>query len=250
MLKKSPQNSTFLHESISSNAAALALLIDCNNLVESDSIALRKGALIPAQYEFKIKFFSNFSENEFLHSEVDLITIASNAILNLSQISTRKLDPMQLAHVSFVDIKTESLISGKQVFVNGVVNALNDDAGEKLQTNMASSLDAITKSNSCNFEFTFEERHPAFKNDVDYCRFLHERGIEVLGKTKVLNMEFLNKNYDRYRALFQNNPSVILHIGSLDHLNSPNPLSPLDLEEIDKVSLTATKLICWSLLRI
>lgn len=249
IVEKLISGSEFLYENESDDKIALVIAVDSNLSVENDSIAFKKGALIPARYDFRIRIFSEFSSDLRAESTVDVIAIAAQTITSLSQISTRKLDPLHLAHVSFKNINTTPEQLRQEVEIAGVIRTLDETAGIRMKSIMESTLDAITKSNDCKYEFSSKNSEQVFQNDAEYSQFLLKCSKEILGKTKVQSLEHLNKNYDRWCSFFRKFPTVILHVRGLDSMNSSNLIPTLQLREIDKISMTAMKVICWTILR-
>lgn len=249
VIEKLASGSEFLYENDPDHRIALVVALDNNPLVESDSIALKKGTLIPAQYDFRIGISSALASDPKSVSSVDVIALAAQAITSLSQIPTRKIDPLHLTHVSFNDINTTRKQFRQGVEITGVIKALNETAWIRMKSIMESTLAAITKPNDCSYNFSLKSTEQIFQNDAEYSQFLFKRSKEVLGKTKVQSLEHLNKNFDRCSSFFRKFPTVILHVGGLDSSNGRNPISTLQLREIDQISTTTIKAICWMILK-
>lgn len=149
--------------------------------VPTGTIQTRVGPIMAAADRFEITIHGQGGHGAHPHTTKDAIVTASQLVINLQQIVSRKVDPIDSAVVSigsFVADNAFNVIADKAKLI-GTVRTFN----ESLRTQIEQDINRITKgtclTNDSAYEYVYEQGYPAVVNHPAQTQFLMECALDV-----------------------------------------------------------------------
>ncbi|WP_318505346.1 M20 family metallopeptidase [Bacillus sp. T3] len=149
--------------------------------VPTGTIQTRVGPIMAAADRFEITVHGKGGHGAHPHTTKDAIVTASQLVINLQQIVSRNIDPIESAVVSigsFVADNAFNVIADKAKLV-GTVRTFN----ESLRTQIEQNINQITKgtclTNDSAYEYMYEQGYPAVVNHPAQTQFLMECAQDV-----------------------------------------------------------------------
>lgn len=113
----------------------------------------------------------------------DPIIAVAQAVLNLQQVVSREVDPMDPVVVTIGKIEggTTSNVIPDSAGIRATVRTVNDTTRAKVQAAIARRLKGIALANNCELEYTWIDGYPAVINDVKMTDYFREVAKKVVG---------------------------------------------------------------------
>jgi amidohydrolase len=154
-------------------------------------IQYRVGPIMAAADRFEIKIQGRGGHGAAPHTTKDSIVIASQLVMNLQQIVSRRVNPIDSAVVtvgSFVADNAFNVIADSAKLI-GTVRTFN----EKVRSDIEAEIEKVTKgtcySSDSSYEYTFERGYPAVVNHKEETDFLVQIAESVPEVTTVEETE-------------------------------------------------------------
>ncbi|WP_278253273.1 M20 family metallopeptidase [Bacillus sp. SD088] len=145
------------------------------------TVAYRKGPIMAAADRFEIKINGYGGHGAQPHKSKDSIVIASQLVMNVQQIVSRKVDPIESAVLSIGYFQAENSFNviADQVTLGGTVRTFNP----AVQNMVKMELERITKGTclaaDCDFEFNYHKGYPAVVNHPEETEWLAQWANEI-----------------------------------------------------------------------
>jgi amidohydrolase len=135
--------------------------------IEVGQIAFQSGAAMASSDRFFITIRGKSSHGAQPHMGVDAVVVASEAVLALQHIRSRRIDPLEPLVISVGTIEggTRNNIIASEVRMSGTMRALSEDVRRRAQDLMRETLTNVAEAYGASFELKFEENAAVTYND-------------------------------------------------------------------------------------
>ena len=147
------------------------------------TIQYRTGPIMAAADRFEIDIQGKGGHGAQPHKTKDAIVTASQLVVNLQQIVSRKVNPVESAVVtvsSFVAENAFNVIADKAKLI-GTVRTFNDDIRQFIEEEMERIIQGTCHLSDSTFTFLYERGYPAVVNHEKETEFLIGAAKEVPG---------------------------------------------------------------------
>jgi len=154
-------------------------------------IQYRVGPIMAAADRFEITIQGQGGHGAQPHRTKDAIVTASQLVMNLQQIVSRKVNPVESAVVSvgsFVAENAFNVIADKAKLV-GTVRTFNEDIRDFIELEIERIVKGTCLTNDCSYEYKYERGYPAVVNHKDETEFLIHVAKNIEGITSIEESE-------------------------------------------------------------
>lgn len=155
---------------------------------ETGTIDCRVGPIMAAADRFEITIKGQGGHGAHPHTAKDAIVTASQLVVNLQQIISRKVNPIESAVVtigSFVSENAFNVIADKAKLI-GTVRTFNEEIRELIEGEIEKVVKGTCTTNDCSYEYHFDRGYPAVVNHLEETQFLMDCASLVPGVDKVV----------------------------------------------------------------
>lgn len=154
-------------------------------------ISYRSGPIMAAADRFEITIKGRGGHGAHPHTTKDAIVTASQLIVNLQQIVSRKVNPIDSAVVSigsFMADNAFNVIADKAKLI-GTVRTFNDDVRSMIEKEIDRVVKGTCLTNDSSYEYMYVRGYPAVVNHQDETEHLVKCAENVPGVTSVEETE-------------------------------------------------------------
>lgn len=199
--------------------------------VEQGYFATRKGPIMAMTGEFDITLKGVSGHGAMPHKATDTAVIASELILKLQNIVSRRISPIDPAVVTVgkVSIGERRNIIAETAVLEGTCRAFSEDVFHQIRDCMSSYLKGMEISYGISAELEFREMYPPVVNDdglVD--AFIKANGTE---RVRLIDPQMIAEDFSIYQKLV---PGIFVFVGiKNEEKGFVNPLhsSKFDFDE-------------------
>lgn len=145
------------------------------------TIQYRVGPVMAAADRFAIKIQGSGGHGAQPHKTKDAIVTGSQLVMNLQQIVSRRVNPVDPAVISvgtFVAENAFNVIADSAQLI-GTVRTFNDDVRDQIEKEIDAVTAATCALNGSTYEYTFDRGYPAVVNHKEETEFLVEIAKQV-----------------------------------------------------------------------
>lgn len=145
------------------------------------TIQYRVGPVMAAADRFSIKIQGSGGHGAQPHKTKDAIVSGSQLVMNLQQIVSRRVNPVDPAVISvgtFVAENAFNVIADSAQLI-GTVRTFNDDVRDQIEKEIDSVAAATCALNGSSYEYSFDRGYPAVVNHKEETEFLVEIAKEI-----------------------------------------------------------------------
>jgi amidohydrolase len=181
--------------------------------VEAGKVALSAGPQMAAAGKFTARIRGHGGHGAWPHETVDPIVLASQAILALQTIVSRRLNPMDVGVVTVGSIHggTRDNIVPEYVDIAGTLRSLKTEVYEQLKDEVTRAL-GIVRTLGGDFELEFSPNFPVTYNDPTVTTFVTKVAQDMLGAERVLSAEPVMGGED-FSVFAQRVPGCFMRLG-------------------------------------
>lgn len=213
-------------------------------------IGVREGSMTSAPDSFNIKVNGKGGHGGWPHNTVDPILTASQLVVNLQQIVSRNVNPLNPAVVSVCKIEgghTHNVIP-EFVEITGTVRTVDKKTQEIVKNKMKQIVESTCQTFGAKADFNYEYGYPAIINDVQETARVEKVAQEIIGEDKVIRIPLIMGGEDFARYL-QKVPGTFFTVGGRNPeinavFNNHHPLFDVD----EKSMLIASKVFVSAVL--
>lgn len=145
------------------------------------TVAYRKGPIMAAADRFEIKINGYGGHGAQPHKTKDSIVIASQLVMNLQQIVSRKVDPIESAVLSIGYFRAENSFNviADQVILGGTVRTFKPEIQEMIEKELERITRGTCLAADCDFEFHYYKGYPAVENHDEETELLVQCAKEI-----------------------------------------------------------------------
>lgn len=199
--------------------------------VEQGCFATRKGPIMAMTGEFDIAIHGISGHGAMPHKGMDAAIIAAELILQLQNIVSRRISPIEPAVVTVgkVSIGERRNIIAETAVLEGTCRAFSEEVFSKIEDCMRSYLRGTEESYGVTADFDFRVMYPPVINDFE----LVDAFIQANGSDRVLTIEpqMIAEDFALYQKII---PGIFVFIGTKNEGKGfTNPLhsSKFDFDE-------------------
>ncbi|NMD72048.1 amidohydrolase [Bacillus sp. DNRA2] len=147
------------------------------------TIQSRVGPIMAAADRFEITVKGKGGHGAQPQKTKDALVTAAQLVVNLQQIVSRKVNPIDSAVVtigSFVADNAFNVIADKAKLI-GTVRTFKEETRQMIETEIERITKGTCLTNDCGYEYVFERGYPALVNHKDETEFLIDCAQTVLG---------------------------------------------------------------------
>ncbi|MFP5105457.1 M20 family metallopeptidase [Neobacillus sp. C211] len=207
------------------------------------TIQYRTGPIMAAADRFEIDIQGKGGHGAQPHKTVDAIVIASQLVLNLQQIVSRRINPIDSAVVtigSFTAQNAFNVIADKAHLI-GTVRTFNDSVRQFIEDEMERIISGTCSLSGSSYEFRFDRGYPAVVNHEKETAYLTSCAQKVAEVTTIEESEPQMGGED-FAYYLQNVPGTFFFTGAKPVGNEtgyPHHHPKFDIDE--KAMLIAAK---------
>ena len=181
--------------------------------IEVGKVALSAGPQMASAGKFTARIRGHGGHGASPHQTVDPIVLASQAVLALQTIVSRRLDPIDAGVVTVGSVHggTRDNIIPAYVDIAGTLRSLKTEVYEQLMHEVTRAL-GIARALGGDFEVRFHKSFPVTYNDPEMTAFVTEIAQEMLGAEQVLHAEPTMGGED-FSIFAQRAPGCFLRLG-------------------------------------
>ncbi|QIC05039.1 amidohydrolase [Brevibacillus sp. 7WMA2] len=177
-------------------------------------VGVKSGYMLAAADSFYMEITGKGGHGAYPHKAIDPLVIGSQLVLNLQQIVSRRIDPLQAAVLtvgSFHAGKAFNVIP-QSVTLSGTVRTFDENVRQKIET----SLEQITKTTceglGATFTIDYERGYPALCNDETETERIYQLAKLLVGEdhTEILEARMGAEDFAYY---LQKIPGTFFYVG-------------------------------------
>ncbi|WP_318246756.1 M20 metallopeptidase family protein [Bacillus norwichensis] len=156
------------------------------------TISYRTGPFMAAADRFEILIKGRGGHGAMPHKTKDAVAIGSQLVVNLQQIVSRRVNPVESAVVSVGSFIAENAFNviADTANLQGTVRTFSEDVRDLIEQEIEAVVKGTCLANGdCGYEYNFHRGYPAVVNHKQETEFLAKLAADVPGVTKVEELE-------------------------------------------------------------
>lgn len=155
------------------------------------TVCVREGYASSAQDDFKIDILGKGGHGSQPHTTVDPLVTASQLVVNLQQIISRRINPQQAAAVtvgSFMSGGANNVIPDKAT-IKGTVRTYDAEVRDMIEKAMEQITKSTCEAAGADMNFEYVRDCPSMFNDAEEAKRVEKMAKLVVGEENVTEME-------------------------------------------------------------
>jgi len=150
------------------------------------------------------------------HEAVDSIVIASNLIMNMQTLISRRIDPNHASVVTVGKIVagTVNNVIAEQAILEGTVRSSHSNTRERILNCLRRFVQGASDMYDAQIELNFLDGLPAVENDVKATLIAHESALYVVGKEGVISQGSPSLGGEDFSFYQQRIPGCLIRYGA------------------------------------
>ncbi len=142
--------------------------------VDLGTIQYRVGPVMAAADRFSIKVQGSGGHGAQPHKTKDAVVTGSQLVLNLQQIVSRRVNPVDPAVISVGTFKAENAFNviADSAYLEGTVRTFNDEVRDQIEAEIDVVASSTCALNGSTYEYKFDRGYPAVVNHKDETEYL------------------------------------------------------------------------------
>lgn len=155
--------------------------------LEYGTVSYRKGPIMAAADRFEITIQGYGGHGAQPHKTKDAIVIGSQLVMNLQQIVSRRVDPIQSAVVTVASFVAENAFNviADSAKLSGTVRTFNEDVRDFIEEEIERIVKGTCLAAGCEFSYEYHRGYPAVVNHESETDFLVTCAEKVTDITEV-----------------------------------------------------------------
>ena len=158
--------------------------------LEVGKVGFRPGMYMASCDEIYLTVKGNGGHGAMPHKCIDVVYIASQLVVSLQNVVSRKLDPTIPAVLSFGKIEADAAtnVIPAEVKMAGTFRILNEEWRAKAHDIIESQCNAIAETYGAEIEVDIHKGYPFVDNDIELTNNSKTKAIEYLGADNVIDL--------------------------------------------------------------
>ena len=217
-----------------------------NPRVRAGAVAVKEGPLMAAVDRFEIEIQGEGGHAAYPHEGRDAIAMASELVLALQTIVSRKIDPLEpvVLTVGTLEAGTRYNILAGKARMSGTVRTLSEKVHAQIPGFIRRLAGGITQAHGGTFRLAYETIGSVLRNDAAMAALARSVAGGIVGKANVFDMDKASMGGEDFSEYLKSAPGCFIYIGTgkIGSKMVPWHHSAFDIEE--KALLTGAKLLC------
>ncbi|MCA1026884.1 M20 family metallopeptidase [Cytobacillus kochii] len=153
-------------------------------------IGYRSGPLMAAADRFHIKLQGRGGHGAHPHEANDSIVLGAQLIVNLQQIVSRRIDPLESAVLSIgeFDAKNAFNVIADSVTLTGTVRTFNENIRNRMEREIERVIEGTCLTAAASYDYKYVHGYPALVNHAAETKFVAQLAGEVPGVTAAVEI--------------------------------------------------------------
>jgi amidohydrolase len=190
------------------------------------TVATKPGPLLASTDTFKVTFLGSGCHGAYPHLGHDPIVSMCETVLNLQQVISRDLDPLEpgVVTVGIINGGTATNIIPQEASFEGTARSLSDSARKLIKASIARRCTAAAAAGGCTVNIDWQEGYPVTCNDAGMSQYVAATARDTLGQDRFLPVARPAMGGEDFAFYLQQLPGCFFLIG----LEPPGgPASPI-----------------------
>jgi amidohydrolase len=185
--------------------------------LEVGKVGFRSGTYMASTDELHLKVKGVGGHAALPHKLVDSVYIASQIIVSLQQVVSRKMTPYIPAVISFgyVSAMGATNVIPEEVVFKGTLRTFDEELRKQAHLEIERTAKHIAESMGATCEVEIRRGYPFLKNDVPFTEFAKGCAIELLGAENVVDLD-LRMTAEDFAYYSQIMPACFYRIGTAE----------------------------------
>lgn len=191
----------------------------------SGKVGLRKGAMMAASDNFEISIIGKGGHAARPHSCLDPVVTASQVIMGLQNIVSRKIDPAKPAVVTIgkVEAGTKHNIIPENVLLIGTARTIDPYSTKMMPIWIRRMAEGIAAANGLKAKVKYERGYPALYNNSKLIDFAEKSIMALYGKKAMIYLDEPMMGGEDMAYFLQKTPGAFLRLGSYNNSETSYP---------------------------
>nr|WP_192598812.1 M20 family metallopeptidase [Sporosarcina limicola] len=158
------------------------------SLTPTGTIEYSAGPIMAAADRFDITIKGSGGHGAAPHQTKDAIVIGSQLVMNLQQLVSRRVNPIESAVLSIGSFIADNAFNviADSAKIGGTVRTFNPKIRDLMEREIGRVIDGVALGNDCTIEFSYERGYPAVVNHPAETEFLKSVAENILGVDTVV----------------------------------------------------------------
>ncbi len=204
--------------------AAMALHVSSD--IPTGSVGYRPGAMSASSNRFFITIKGKAAHGSAPDAGIDAIVTASQVIMGIQTIISRKVKALDSAVLTIGTIKGGDRynVIAETVSMEGTCRTHNPQVTAMIPLLMEQIIKGICDASGCNYEFRFDSGYPAVVSDEKITTLVKDELVDMLGEERVIYIPTPRMGGEDFAFLAEKVPSTFIRIGcTAEGVTNPAP---------------------------
>ncbi len=185
--------------------------------MEVGKVGFKPGTYMASTDELHLKVKGVGGHAALPHKIVDSVYIASQIIVSLQQVVSRKMSPYVPSVISFGYVSAEGAtnVIPEEVSMKGTLRTFDEEWRAKAHVEIEKTAKYIAESMGATCEVEIRKGYPFLKNDEDFTAFTKQCAIDLLGPENVIDLD-LRMTAEDFAYYSQIMPSCFFRLGTAE----------------------------------
>lgn len=215
------------------------------------SIHYRTGPIMAAADRFEIVIKGYGGHGAQPHKTKDAIVIGSQLVMNLQQIVSRRVDPIESAVLTIGGFVADNAFNviADSAKIRGTVRSFNEDVRDLLEEEIGRVVQGTCIAANCEFDFNYQRGYPAVVNHKEETEFLANCAAEI-PENKEIKIASPDMTGEDFAYYLQHVSGTFFFTGAMpDNVEKPYPHHHPKFDINEKSMLAAAKTLGWAALK-
>lgn len=180
------------------------------------AIGVKPGPLMASVDKFTLEIIGRGGHAAYPHEGLDPLPIASEVILALQTIVSRKTDPVDSVVVTVGTIQggTRYNILAESVLLTGTVRTLSEKTHRAAPRWIRQIVDGVTKAHGASHRFEYEVLGSVLSNDANMAQLAARAGARIVGPSNVVALQSATMGGEDFAEYLKAAPGCFVYIGT------------------------------------
>jgi len=182
---------------------------------EENTVEIKHGAMMAAPDFFSFKMIGKGGHAAMPQDTIDPINLTMQAINNMQNILSRRIDPVDTAVLSFCSIHAGEAanVIPQDVEVKGTLRTLSEKNRQDIPQMMEAVLKGICEANGATYEFDFDPKYPPLINDSAMTNHIIKSIGKIIGEDNIKELAAPNMSGEDFAYLGAHVPTAFYFYG-------------------------------------
>ena len=183
--------------------------------IETGKVELKYNKLNAASDMIKIRVFGKSAHGAYPESGTDAIVAASQIIINLQSVITRRISPLDQVVLSFGTMHggSKGNIICDEVELKGILRTLDEKTRISVKSKIKETVEYTAKANGADASVEFEEGYKSLNNNNEVMDVIVDTAREVVGSEGIVMKEQPSLGVEDFSYFLDYAKGAFFHLG-------------------------------------